>query len=76
MLPVYQVATGGGITEEELPGSVVHFPQPCQEPPLLTSHLSFLVASSRATADSELWRTLLKGKPWAQAVLHWLWEWA
>lgn len=25
MLPVYQVAAGGGITEEELPGSVVHF---------------------------------------------------
>lgn len=75
MLPVYQVAAGGGITEEERPDSVVHFPQHCQEPPLLTSHLSFLVASSRATADSELWRTLLKGKPWAQAVLQWLWEW-
>lgn len=58
MLPVYQVAAGGDITEGELPGSIVHFPQHCQEPPSLTSHLSFLVASSRATADSELWRTL------------------
>lgn len=63
MLPVYQVAAGGGITEEELPGSIVHFHRAARSHHCSPVTLTFLLPRV------ELLRTVNCGEPcWGEAL--------